>query len=205
MPDFAQKSYLIRIVDDDPEFLDAISLLLETNGWRTATYTDPKRFLDEFDNTAAGVIILDVRMPQMDGTEVLEQLSGLGNIHPVVFLTGHGDMDLAIHALRKGVCDFLQKPVTPEDLLTALYRAIDADDARVKSLAGSSARSLWDKLTAREQEVMRCVSQHLSNKAIAERMGISARTVEAHRFRAMFKLNLHKTAQVEAFFAEHGL
>lgn len=193
--------YLIRILDDDEEFLDAIGFLLKTEGWRASCFSSVEQFLHDFDD-APGCVILDVRMPSLSGPEVQERLKADGVSVPVVFLTGHGDLDLAVHVFRAGAWDFLQKPVTKTDLLAAIERAVDEDDRRRKLALRNSPVGRWDLLTEREKVILRDVALFLPNRLIAEKRGISERTVECHRASGMKKLGLHKPAEVADLLKE---
>lgn len=193
--------YLIRILDDDEEFLDAIGFLLKTEGWCASCSSTVEQFLNDFDD-APGCIILDVRMPMLSGPEVQERLKANGMSVPVIFLTGHGDLDLAVHVFRAGAWDFLQKPVTKADLLAAIERAVEEDDRRRSLALSNSPAGRWDLLTEREKVILRDVALFLPNRVIAEKRGISERTVECHRASAMKKLGLHKPAEVAELLEE---
>ncbi len=184
----------IRILDDDPEFLDAISFLLKTEGWKCDAYTDADEFLRELTDKP-GCIILDMRMPALSGTDVQALLGRHGCRVPIIFLTGHGDLDLAVKVFRAGATDFLQKPVSRDHLIEAIERAVALDDERRRLAWANSPAGRWDNLTDREKEVVRDVAARLSNKVIAEKRGISERTVEAHRASALKKLGIHKPAE----------
>ena len=187
--------YLIRILDDDEEFLDAIEFLLKTEGWRTAGFSSPFKFFDSLDDSP-GCIILDARMPSLSGPEVQDKLKQMHKRMPIIFLTGHGDLDLAVHVFRAGAWDFLQKPVSKTALLQAIERALAEDDARRRKAIEQSPAGRWQLLTQREKDIVRDVALFLSNKAIAEKRGISERTVESHRASALKKLGIHKPAEI---------
>lgn len=182
---------LIRLVDDDEEFLDAVTFLLQIEGWRTVTFSGGLEFLESSDDTP-GCIILDARMPDLTGPEVQDRLEQKGIRLPIIFLTGHGDLDLAVHVFRAGACDFLQKPVKRDNLIAAVTRAVTRDFERRDKEARDTPLGRWDLLTEREKEIISDVAKFLSNRAIAEHFGISERTVEAHRASGMKKLGLHK-------------
>lgn len=186
---------LIRILDDDEEFLDAMSFVFRTEGWSVATYQRAADLLTELDDRP-GCVILDVRMPEVSGPEVQHRLSELQSTLPIIFLTGHGTLDLAVQVFRKGAFDFLQKPVQKELLVSTVQRAIEADQVRRQENHKHSPLGLYQQLTDREKEIVRDVAQGLSNKAIAEHFGISERTVEAHRSAAMRKLGVKRPQEV---------
>lgn len=190
-----KQDYVIRILDDDEEFLDAINFLLTTEGWKTAVFSSASEFLSNIGD-APGCIILDVRMPVLSGPEVQAQLIEKRTRLPIVFLTGHGNLDLAVHVFRSGAWDFLQKPITKTALLTAIERAIAEDDKRREVALQGSPLGRWQLLTQREKEIVRDVGLFLSNKAIAEKRGISERTVESHRASALKKLGIHKPSEI---------
>lgn len=193
--------YLVRILDDDEEFLDAIGFLLKTEGWRTVCFSSVEQFLNDLEDVP-GCVILDVRMPMLSGPEVQEKLKTNGRLVPVIFLTGHGDLDLAVHVFRAGAWDFLQKPVTKTDLLAAIERAVIEDDRRRSQALRNSPVGRWELLTEREKVILRDVALFLPNRVIAEKRGISERTVECHRASAMKKLGLHKPAEVADLLKE---
>lgn len=124
MQTLSKSSFMIRAVDDDPGVLDALRFALEASGWKIKTYTEPQKFLDELDLSQPGCLILDIRMPEMTGIELQELLNACQFDLPIVFLTGHGDMNTAIHAFRAGAFDFLQKPVDLGELIVVLERVL---------------------------------------------------------------------------------
>lgn len=180
---------VIRIVDDDAMMLSSWVFLLEGEHRTVRAYTNALEFLEKDDPEDTGCLLLDVRMPAMSGLE-LQELMSLKEIDlPIVFVSGHGDIDMVVRALKHGACDFLQKPVDEVRLLNALDAAIEKDRqhrAEVREVRTLEER--YDTLTAREKEVVGLVGQGLMNKVVADHMGISERTVQIHRGVAMKKL-----------------
>lgn len=186
---------LVRIVDDEPDIRSGLAFMLDCAGWRSAAFGSAQAFLTEDSPAVPGCAILDVRMPGMSGIELQHELIRRSNALPVIFLSGHGDIDMAVRAIQEGAVHFLQKPVDRDRLLDAIGKAC------AKSLETSSllipetvvARQRLALLTRRELEIVKFAASGLSSKAIGERLGISERTVEAHRFAANKKLRVHST------------
>lgn len=197
-----QKKYLIRILDDDPDCVDALVFNLSLQGWNCIGYTDAEKFLLEFDPNIPGCIILDIKMPNISGLDVQERLRNINYQCPIIFLTAHGNLDLAVKVFIEGACHFLQKPVTPADLYSAVNRAITIADTRRQEFYQTGPLALWDKLTSREKEVVKLVALGITNREIGERLGLSERTVEAHRWRAQNKLNITKKSQLVEMIAQ---
>ncbi len=186
---------LVRIVDDDPNLRDALSYSLESEGWEVSAYPDARSFLVGDMPSRPGVLVLDVRMPGMSGVELQAELKRRGFVLPIVFLTAHGDIDMAVDALRNGAFHFLQKPVDPEVFLEVVAQAVEADRLRRSgALDQESAEALLSKLTAREREVVERVALGRLNVQIAVELGLSVRTVETHRASAYKKLRVRSAA-----------
>jgi two-component system response regulator FixJ len=180
---------LIHIIDDEESVRRSASFMLKTSGFAVESWPSGVAFLKEAAHVAAGCILLDVRMPEMDGLEVQRTLNERGIGMPVIVLTGHGDVAIAVRAMKAGAVDFLEKPFEK----TVLLKAIDAAFARLedKSATASSAAAAEvaiAALTRREREVLEGLAQGLPNKTIAYDLGISPRTVEVHRANLMTKL-----------------
>jgi FixJ family two-component response regulator len=197
-----KEQYLIRVLDDDEEFLDAIGFLLETEGWRVRTFSDADDLYENTEDRTPGCLILDVNMPKASGPEVLSALKERKCPLPVIILTGHGQLDLAVKVFRSGACDFLSKPVTKDDLVRSVERAVVLGDEERERAYEHSPEALFESLTAREKQIVVDIGNFLSAKLIAERHGISERTAETHRARVMKKLKLHKPAEVRAFLRD---
>lgn len=168
---------LIRIVDDDDALRDALLYTVESEGWEAAAYPDAASFLAGDLPSRTGALILDVRMPGMSGMELYKELEARKYPVPVIFLTAHGDIDMAVAALRSGAFHFLQKPVSRDTLLGAIREALGREDERrAKEAAERLAR-----LTDREREVAQMLNEGSTNREIASELGLSVRTVENHR------------------------
>lgn len=188
----------IRVVDDDEDLLESLEFLLESEGWKVKTYSSAQDFLRNDAASVTGCLISDIRMPGMTGLELQKEMNDR-HIHlPIIFLTAHGDIDMAVSAVKAGAIEFLQKPVDQERLLKVV-----ADCAR-KSAKGYSllsfdifeARRRWDVLTEKEKTVLKFVAAGLMNKEVAERLGNSVRTIENHRGNGLKKLQIHTMAEL---------
>lgn len=188
---------LVRIVDDDPDQLASLEIMLSAEGWDVACYERASNFFAEDTPSRPGCLILDVRMPEISGLEMQEELNRREYPLPILFLTGHGDVDMAVHTLKKGAKDFLLKPVDAPRLLTSVATIVQEDcDQRAMPLDSAAWKRKFRELTEREQEIVRYVASGLLNRQIAERLGISERTVHAHRLSAYRKLNVHNVADL---------
>ena len=188
---------LVRIVDDDPDQLASLEIMLSAEGWDVACYERASDFFAEDTPSRPGCLILDVRMPEISGLEMQVELSRCEYPLPTLFLTGHGDVDMAVHTLKKGAKDFLLKPVDAPRLLTSVATIVQEDcDQRTMPLDSAAWKRKFRELTEREQEIVRYVASGLLNRQIAERLGISERTVHAHRLSAYRKLNVHNVADL---------
>lgn len=180
---------VVFVVDDDEAVRDSLSMLMRSVGLAVETYSSALEFLDGFDADRTGCLVLDVRMPGMSGIELQEQLAGKEATLPIIFITGHGDVPMAVHALRAGAVDFIQKPFSDQALLDRIHQAL-AQHARDREAAArkSTIRERIARLTPREKEVMLMVADGKANKVIAIDLGVSERTVEIHRARVMEKM-----------------
>lgn len=196
------QSPLVQLVDDDAAVRDALALLIGTVGLRVRAWADPLRFLDELDREAIGAIVLDVRMPGLGGLQVLERLRAGGVDQPVLMLTGHGTVEMCRRAFKGGAAEFLEKPVDDEALLEALQTAVRQHIAgRERSATDRAARERVAQLSAREREVLGLIVQGLTNKEIGRALGLSPRTVEAHRAHLFEKLGAPSLAQLVRQYA----
>lgn len=186
----------IYIVDDDSMVRRSLSFSLATLGFRTRAFASGRDFLDEVDMLATGCVLLDIRMPGMDGLAVLEELGTRIQRFAVVAMTGHGDVDTAVRAMKRGVRDFLEKPFPEEILLDTLSTLIQdlpgQTDARAE-VADAVARMAL--LTPREQEVLQGLVAGLPNKVLGHKLGISSRTVEMHRSNLMERMRVKSLAE----------
>jgi two-component system response regulator FixJ len=180
---------IVWVVDDDEAVCDSLVLLFKTVGLQTRTFPDGKSFLNDFDDSQPGCIVVDLRMPGMSGLELQESLHQKQSTLPIIFITGHGTIDSAVHAMRAGAIDFLQKPFDDQELLDTIQRAIRLDKEARQSLVDSEKQiERFDTLTSREREVMALVVEGHANKVIAIDLGVSERTIEIHRSRVMKKM-----------------
>jgi two-component system, LuxR family, response regulator FixJ len=181
---------LIHLVDDDEAIRHSASFMLRHAGFRVKTYTDGVAFLDQVADAERGCILLDVQMPGMDGLEVQEALNARGVAMPVIVLTGHGDVAVAVRAMKAGAVDFVEKPYAKQTLVDALTRAFERLEMRRKEdVLAQEARGLIERLTARERDVLTGLVDGQTNKVIAETLDISPRTVEIHRANLMEKMD----------------
>ncbi len=184
-------------MDDDDAVRDALATLIGTVGLSVRDYADPRAFLAAFDPEAIGCLILDVRMPHLNGLQLQEQLTREGVDLPVVVITGHGDIDVCRRAFKGGAVEFLTKPVDEMALLDAIQLGVSTHlDRRGRLTATREARAAVAGLTGREQEVLRQMVEGASNKQAARVLGISARTVETHRASIFGKLGVDSLAQL---------
>jgi two-component system, LuxR family, response regulator FixJ len=188
---------VVFIVDDDEAVRDSLRLLPKSGGLNPVTLASAHEFLDVYDPDQAGCVVLDVRMPQMSGLEVQEQLNLRGAIAPVIFITGHGDIPMAVEAMQAGAFDFLQKPFRDQDLIDRIQRALAKDRATRDYLSQrGQIRERLESLTPREREVLTLVIAGRQNKIMAADLGVSQRTVEIHRSRVMEKMGATSLAQL---------
>jgi FixJ family two-component response regulator len=187
----------IYVVDDDEAMRDSMSWLLEGEGYRVVCFASGESFLQARHDAMRGCLVLDVRMPEMSGLELHEKLDALGSQLPIIFVTGHGDVPMAVDALQRGACDFIEKPFHNEDLLTRIRRALELDSelAARRQRDGAITYRL-EQLTQRENEVMQLVVAGKLNKQIADQLNISMKTVEAHRARVMEKMGVRTLAEL---------
>lgn len=193
----ATLSPLIHLIDDDPAVRDGLALLIGTVGLRVQPWADPQAFVREFDRTAVGAIVLDVRMPGVSGLTVLEKLMAEGVDQPVIMLTGHGTVELCRRAFKSGAAEFLEKPVDDQQLLDALQAAVRRHvQSRERNREDRDARERYDRLSEREREVLGLIVSGLTNKEIGRALGVSPRTVETHRANLFAKLDAESLAQL---------
>ncbi len=179
----------VFVVDDDEAVRDSLAELIDSIGRPVETFDSAQVFLDAYDPARAGCLVLDVRMPGMSGLDLQERLNERHAILPIIFITGHGDVPMAVEAMQRGAAEFLQKPFRDQDLLERIELAL-AQDAQQRGAQRERQRILqhMDGLTAREREVMERVVAGAANKVIALDLGISQRTVEIHRANVMDKM-----------------
>ncbi|HNQ56963.1 MAG: response regulator transcription factor [Burkholderiales bacterium] len=181
----------VFIIDDDQAVARSLRWLIETVQLKVETFTSAQDFLDHYDADKPGCLVLDVRMPGMSGLELQERLTARRSYHPpIIFITGHGDVQMAVRAVQAGAFDFVEKPFNDQDLLDRIQKAITHDAGqRGKEEQRSQLKALFASLTPREREVLDRVVEGMSNKGIANALGLSAKTVEVHRAKVMEKLH----------------
>lgn len=188
---------MVFIVDDDEAVRNSLRLLVKSVGLPASTAKSAQEFLETCDPTHPGCLVLDVRMPGMSGIELQQQLNLRGAVIPVIFITGHGDIPMAVEAMQQGAFDFLQKPFRDQDLVDRIQRALEKDRVNREELAQRSliAERLAN-LTPREREVLDLIVSGKPNKIMAADLGLSQRTVEIHRARVMEKMGASSLAQL---------
>ena len=192
MTDIQQTVY---VVEDDEAVRDSLELLLKSDGKPVKTYESATAFLKDYSDKMAGCIVLDIRMPGMDGMELQKKLNEKHSILPIIFVTGHGDVPMAVDAMKEGAVDFIQKPYREEALLEKIEAALKQDLEQRKSLDEKQEIIRRIKsLTPREHEIMDRMIAGQANKVIAIELEISQRTVEIHRSRVMHKMGTHSLA-----------
>jgi len=188
---------LVRIVDDDSDLRAAIRFLLESEGWEVADYYSAADFLLNDDPEIPGCLILDVRMPEMTGIELQGELKQHLRQIPIVFLSAHGDIEMAVKTLHEGAVDFLTKPVQEDKLVPVISRSVKLDlIKRGLSFDHEEIKERYKELTERETQIVSLLIKGLLNREIGERLGISTRTVEVHRARAFKKLQVHTISEL---------
>ncbi|MEN2711649.1 response regulator transcription factor [Sphingomonas sp. NPDC092331] len=197
---------LVHIIDDEDSVRNSIGFMLRTTGYAVRLWPSGAAFLRELRGIEPGCILLDIRMPEIDGLQVQQQINERGAAMPVIVLTGHGDVAIAVKAMRGGAIDFLEKPFEADRLLGAIDKAFE----RMRESNGTSrtdaARTQLANLSAREREVLEGLAAGFPNKTIAYDLGISPRTVEVHRANLMQKLGARSLSEAlrVTFIAEMG-
>lgn len=187
----------VYIVDDDEALRDSLVWLLDSAGYASESFDSAERFLEAYGEHMAGCLLLDVRMPGMSGLELYERLRELHSTLPVVFITGHGDVPMAVAALKRGAADFIEKPFGDEDMLRLVEQCLTAErEHRSRRRQDAEVARRMDQLTQREREVLELIIAGKLNKQIADMLGISIKTVEVHRARVMEKMNASSLAEL---------
>jgi two-component system, LuxR family, response regulator FixJ len=187
----------IYIVDDDEGVRSSLHFLLQSVGLTGHMLASAKEFLETYKPEQPGCVILDVRMPGMSGLQLQQRLNLKGATIPVIFITGHADIPMAVEAMQHGAFDFLQKPFRDQDLLDRIHRALQRDARHRAELAQQERiRASFESLTPREREVLALMTRGKANKVMAEELGVSQRTVEVHRARVMEKTGAESLAQL---------
>ena len=191
------KEQTVYIVDDDADVREGFGLLLETVGQPYKAYASAIAFLEDFHDSMRGCLVLDIRMPRMSGIELQQKLIEQDSLLPIIFITGHGDIPLAVEAMRRGALDFIRKPFREQNLLDRINEALDIEDGKRRTqLDKQQVLDLISSLSERELEVLELVAEGKMNKVVAQDLGISERTVEVHRSHIMHKLGVQTLAQL---------
>jgi FixJ family two-component response regulator len=192
-----ERSPIVFIVDDDEAVRNSLRLLLKSVGLAASALSCAREFLDTYKPLQPGCLVLDVRMPGMSGLDLQQRLNLQGAVIPVIFITGHGDIPMAVEAMQAGAFDFLQKPFRDQQLVDCIQRALEKDRAsRAELDERSRIRERLGSLTPREREVLALVTSGKPNKIMAADLGVSQRTVEIHRARVMEKMGAASLAQL---------
>ena len=185
------------IVDDDEPIRDSLGWLLQSRGVANASFASGEEFLAEWHGDLAGCLLLDIRMPGMGGIELFDRLIEAGCRLPVIFLTGHGDVPMAVSALKKGAFDFVEKPFNDNELVDRVIAALKLDAERRQAAASAeSINARMERLTARERQVMELILAGKLNKVIATELAVSMRTVEVHRSSVFEKMGVHTAVEL---------
>jgi two-component system response regulator FixJ len=188
---------LVYLVDDDPAVRDSLSLLLRSVGLGSAVFPSALAFLEAYDPDRHACLVADIRMPGLSGLELQQRLNERGAKIPIIFITGHGDVPMAVNAMKSGAMDFIQKPFRDQELLDRINTALQQDrEQRIRLLEENAIKQRLAALTPRETEVMWRVVRGQANKVIALDLGVSQRTVELHRARVMRKLKMRSLAEL---------
>lgn len=187
----------VFIVDDDPAIRFAMQALMDSVNLKHEIYPSGDEFLKSVEDHRPGCLVLDIRMPGLGGLELQEELLKRGNALPIIFITGHGDVPMAVEAMQKGAVDFIQKPFRDQDLLDRIREALKTDrERRVEQEKHAEVEHRLARLTNREREVFDLVVTGKPNKVIAYELGVSQRTVEIHRARVMEKMQARSLADL---------
>jgi len=197
-------THVIYVVDDDEAVRDSLRWLLEANGYRVKTFSSAEAFLNIYEVDEIAVLIADVRMPGMSGLELQEELLARRAPLPIVFITGHGDVPMAVSTIKKGAVDFLEKPFNETDLRTIIARMLQLAAEQIAQLElENRQQAVLDRLTSREQQVLERIVAGRLNKQIAGDLSISIKTVEAHRANIMEKLQANTVADLMKIALAH--
>ena len=200
------KKGTVFVVDDDEAVRDSLQWLLEGKDYRVRCYDSAENFLARYDAREVACLIVDIRMTGMSGLELQDRLIEQQSPLPIVFITGHGDVPMAVTSMKKGAMDFIQKPFDEASLVALIERMLEhAKTSFATAQASASRDALLGKLTSREAQVLERIVAGRLNKQIADDLGISIKTVEAHRANIMDALGIHKTAELVVYAIHHGL
>jgi two-component system, LuxR family, response regulator FixJ len=196
---------MVFVIDDDEAVRSSLALLLKSMSLAVETFESANEFLQKLPPDPCGCLVLDIRMPGMSGIELQQQLKQRGYPLPIIFITGHGDVSMAVHAMREGAIDFIEKPFRDQELLDRIYQALEIDRARRRAADETvQIRERFAGLTPREHEVMLRIARGQANKVIAIELGLSERTVEIHRAKVMHKTGARSLAELVGMAAKLG-
>lgn len=197
---------IIHVVDDDTAMCESLRWLIESVGFNVKIYPGAKHFLENYQDEAHGCLLLDVRMPEMSGLELQEQLNKLSIDLPIIFITGHGDVPMAVRAMKAGALEFLNKPFNDQELLDCINRAIEYDTQRRRTCSERKGiLERLDQLTTREKQVLKELVTGKLNKVIAADLDLSIKTIELHRSNIMRKLQARSLAQIISMIYAHDI
>lgn len=197
MTSIAATSPSIFIVDDEPDVRAALRLLIKSVGYNVECFASADEFFEQFDSNKKGCLILDVRMPGMSGMELQEKLTQMNALLPIIMISGHGEIPMAVKAVQNGAIDFLQKPFSDQQLLDRISQALKINQQQVAAfIIQDDAQKKYDSLTPRENEIFNEVVAGKLNKVIAYELNISTRTVEIHRAKAMEKMGAKNLSEL---------
>lgn len=192
-----EQTATVYIVDDDDAIRDSLRLLMRSVGLASRCFASALEFIEAYEPAAHSCLVADIRMPGLSGLELQAELNERQARIPLIFITGHGDVPMAVKAMRAGAVDFVQKPFRDQDLLDCIHKALQLDNgARQTELELRTLRERMAGLTPRESEVMRKVVKGCANKVVASDLGVSQRTVELHRARVMKKMGVRSLAEL---------
>ncbi|HEY8159862.1 MAG TPA: response regulator transcription factor [Methylobacter sp.] len=196
----------VLVIDDDPSVLKSLARLLCSIELNVTTFSTPEEFLDQFEPGIHGCLVLDVAMPNLNGLELQQELAARGNELPIIFLTGHGDIPMSVQAMKQGAVDFLTKPVHDQDLIEAIYAAIETNRmSRRTHDELNEIRKKLSTLTPREREVLDHVVSGRLNKQIAADLGTVEKTIKVHRAHLMTKLKVRSLADLVRLAERAGI
>ena len=200
------KPATVFVVDDEPSVRRSLARLLKTAGYEVEVFASAREFLEHTPSDGVGCLVLDVRMPDLNGLELQQALAKSDRSMPIVFITGHGDIPTSVRAMRAGATDFLPKPFEADELLRAIERALaTAREEQEKRSASADAERLLATLTPRENEVLRHVITGRLNKQIAAELGTSEKTIKVHRGRVMRKMRVQSVAELVRLCEKLGI
>lgn len=193
---------VVRIVDDDDGDREALAFMLESSGWKVQAYSSARDFLVNDAPSQPGCVVLDVRMPGMTGLELQEEMNRRGFRLPIIFLTAHGDVAMAVGAMQKGAVNFLLKPIDPAAFARAVSQAVQLQ-GRIQNdaLAPGECIARFESLSERQQEIVSMIADGFLNHEVAVKLGISERTVEGHRYNAFKLLGVKNRSELARFLS----